>query len=279
MPELPEVQTIVADLQKHVVGSKISRTIVAKNYNRALPDHQTLIQTTQSATIIVVHRVAKNIILELDSEKFVAIHLAMTGRVLYKDPQDKSDKWIKVLFELLTPNSETMHLRFCDVRMFGKVQIVDKPELKELKLKYGPEPIDPETDHFKFLNSVMGKRTNIKTALLDQTVVSGLGNIYATDSLFLSGIHPLTPTKNISIDKGKKLFESAKTILLEGIKNRGSTLEDKMYVDIFGKSGQQQNFFRIYNKSHCPTCKTKVEVIKINGRGSYFCPTCQPLTL
>ena len=113
--------------------------------------------------------------------------------------------------------------------------------------------------------------------MLDQAVVSGLGNIYATDALFLSKINPKTPSSAFSLTMAETLLKNARAILLEGIAHRGSTLDDKMYVDVFGKAGTHQKYFRIYGKANCPNCKSKAEYVKINGRGTYYCPICQPL--
>jgi formamidopyrimidine-DNA glycosylase len=133
------------------------------------------------------------------------------------------------------------------------------------------EDITPET----CLTRLRSKNTIIKTALLEQSIVAGLGNIYATDALWLAKIHPETKTQSLMPEQVQILLNSAKEILLEGIKHRGSTLPDEAYVDIFGKPGSHQNYFRIYGKTYCPDCKTKVEYKKLNGRGTYFCPKCQ----
>jgi formamidopyrimidine-DNA glycosylase len=160
--------------------------------------------------------------------------------------------------------------------MFGKIAAVGAKSIQNLIGKYGPEPINTVLTAEKFHEIIKSKKTNIKNVLLDQTVVSGLGNIYATDALFLAGINPGTNTANITLEKSKKLMEACREILLEGIKNRGSTLPDKAYVDIFGKEGKQQNFFRIYMKEKCPVCNSKVTFTKLNGRGTYYCTVCQP---
>ena len=112
---------------------------------------------------------------------------------------------------------------------------------------------------------------------MDQSIVAGLGNIYATDSLFLAGIHPETKTQNIDLNSAKKLLNAMSLIVNEGIEHRGSTLEDEMYVDAFGKPGTHQKYFRVYGKKACINCNNKISVKKINGRGTYYCSFCQIL--
>jgi formamidopyrimidine-DNA glycosylase len=274
MPELPEVHTIVSDLNSNISGYKISGVRIEKNY-KTIPDNDTFKKSVLGQSITQVERIAKNIIIHLSSDNYILIHLAMTGRVLLRNKQDKSDGWTKVILDL-EKNGEQKQLRFTDTRMFGKIGVVGGKAIQGLVDKYGPEPISQNLADEQFLGILRSKKTNIKNALLDQSLVSGLGNIYATEALFLAGIDPHTNTAKITPENAKKLLEASKKILLEGISNRGSTLPDKAYVDIFGKEGSQQNFFRIYMKEKCPTCGTRVTFTKLNGRGTYFCPNCQP---
>lgn len=163
------------------------------------------------------------------------------------------------------------------MRQFGKIKVLDEKSLSELRNKYGLDILEADITPDEFLRIIKSKNTNIKNALMDQKIISGVGNIYATDALFLSGINPKTRTKDMNLQKSEKLLNSLKEILREGIKNRGATLPDEMYVDIFGKPGNQQKYFKIYGKKICPKCGARVSFEKINGRGTYFCPVCQPL--
>lgn len=276
MPELPEVHTIAKDLKDNIVGYTIKTCEISDGYI-ALPTNETFKNSILNKKVTDINRIAKNIIIYLNDNKVIHFHLAMTGQILLKDTKEFSNKnWLRVLLTI-TNKYQTKYLAFNDMRMFGKIAILSKEQLGELRKKYGPEPISEDFTPEIFLKILKSKRTNIKNALLDQVLVSGLGNIYATDALFLAGIHPETKTHELSLAQIEKLHNTAAYILKEGIKNRGSTLPDKMYVDIFGRSGCQQNHFKIYLKKQCPTCNTKVEFKKINGRGTYFCPKCQPL--
>ncbi len=218
---------------------------------------------------------AKNIKIDMEYGNSILIHMAMTGQVLLRQKSHKPDMFMRVLFMLENEGSD-LHMRFCDMRMFGKVVLADSQALANLALKYGPEPLDRNFKAKEFHAKLLSKKTSIKNALLDQQIVSGLGNIYATDAQFMSGINPEVNTKELTEKQAEILLQNAKEILEEGIQHRGSTLGDKMYIDAFVNEGTHQNYFRIYNKEQCPKCNSKVEYKKINGRGTYFCPNCQP---
>jgi len=276
MPELPEVQTITKDLGNTIVGYTITKCTVAPGYI-ILPTNDTFRNVVMNKRIINVERIAKNILIHLEDKHFIHFHLAMTGQILLKEFEEiPSTGWMRVMLRL-EEDFKDKYLMFNDMRMFGKIAVIGVRERENLIKKYGPEPIDEDLDAETFLKKLKTKNTTIKNALLDQTLVSGLGNIYATDALYLAGVNPEQKTKDITEQQSIKLLEASKQILLEGIKHRGSTLPDKMYVDIFGKKGTHQEHFKIYSKEVCPKCNTKVVVKKINGRGTYFCPKCQPL--
>ena len=271
MPELPETQTIANLLNKNLRGKKIVMVQVSKDY-KALPSTDIFIKVAVGKEIKSVRRVAKNILIELENGNHILFHLAMTGRLLlWKDSVGK-ENWVKVILHL---DNETK-LTFSDMRVFGKAAILSPKQVQELEARYGPEPLDKNTTPEKLFDNLRAKRTNIKNALLDQEIISGIGNIYATDALFLAVINPLTKTNEITLENASKLLDSIRSVLEESIKLGGSTLSDKMYVDPFGNEGKYQEHFKIYSKEKCPVCGGKVSFIKISGRGTYFCPNCQP---
>ena len=277
MPELPEVHTISQDLKSNIVGFKVKNIQIAKNY-RVPDDQKKKLAKLKGKKIKDSYRIAKNIVLEISENEFLVFHLAMTGRILLRENREEKDNWVKIVFEI-SKNDKTMYLKFCDMRQFGKVNVIDKAQLALLQNKYGIDVLKQEISPEEFLKLLKSKRSTIKNVLLEQSIISGLGNIYATDALFLSKINPKTSTQDLTLEQGQEILKKSREILKEGIKNRGSTLADKMYVDIFGKSGNQQNYFRIYGKNICPVCKSKTMFEKINGRGTYYCPTCQPLKI
>jgi formamidopyrimidine-DNA glycosylase len=272
MPELPEVHTISADLNKHISGCTIKKVVVAKTYN-IKPTADEFVKNVTGKKVKDVKRVAKNIVINFETNDSIIIHLAMTGQVLLRESTVKTDKWVKAVFVL----DNGKNLIFTDMRSFGKLAYAKDSDLADLYKKYGPEPLDDGLTAQEFLNILQKKKTTIKNALLEQSLVAGIGNIYANDALFLSNIHPETLTIKLNKQSADKLLTALRTILKEGIDHRGSTLPDKMYVDIFGNPGTQQNYFRIFMKKQCPICGTKIEIKSINGRGSYICPNCQKL--
>lgn len=275
MPELPEVHTISQDLKNNIVGFEIKNIQTANNY-RIPDDQKKRLLKLKGKKIKDSQRIAKNIVLKISENEYLVFHLAMTGRILLRSDKDESDKWVKIVFEI-TKNNKTMYLKFCDMRQFGKVRVLSKDELELLQNKYGIDVLNQDISAEEFLKLLKSKKSTIKNVLLDQKIISGLGNIYATETLFLSKINPKTSTQDLTLKQSEEILKNSREILKEGIKNRGSTLSDKMYVDIFGKTGSQQNHFKIYGKNICPVCNSKTMFEKINGRGTYYCPTCQPL--
>ena len=272
---MPEVQTIVSDLNEHIRKWNINKVCIANGYKK-IPDIEGFRKNTEGKTILAVERVGKNILIKLSSGNFIRIHLAMTGRILLRNLNTPEDRWTKVVFSLSKENVKK-ELKFTDPRMFGKTEVVDSPGVDLLRKKYGPEPVGKVIKPEEFLKLIKSKKTNLKNFLLDQKKISGLGNIYATEALFLAKINPQTHTSKLGLKEAKNLLAAAEKVLSEGIANRGSTLIDRSYVDIFGKEGSHQNHFKIYMKKVCPRCSSKVSFIKLNGRGTYFCPNCQPL--
>lgn len=277
MPELPEVQTIVSDLNSNVVGYTIIKTWVSPVYPK-IENKENFIKQVVGKKIVSAKRVAKNILIELDDGNHILIHLAMTGQVLLLGMAEKSGKHAHAVFQIKKADDVKL-LTFADTRMFGKMAILSPEDLKKLEQKYGVEPISKNLEIDKLYDTIKNRRTIIKNLLMEQNTIAGLGNIYATEALFLAKVHPQQHIKSISLETFRNIMEAAKAILLMGIKNRGATLPDETYVDIWGKGGTQQNHFNIYLKKNCPVCNTKVSFIKIGGRGTYFCPNCQPLAL
>ena len=277
MPELPEVTTITKQLKKEIVGRKIAEIAINSSY-KTYPSNEDLIKSTKQAAVTDVFRVAKVIVIELYKEKirsYLTIHLAMTGRIKFHNEKDISSKLDLVVFEL----DNASKIVFTDQRRFGYVKIFDEKEFQEFRQKYGPDPLKMDLSEFE--KQVKSKKTNIKNALLDQRLIAGIGNIYANDALFLAKIHPKTKTLDITREQLSILLKHIQNILNEAIEHRGSTLEDLMYTDIYGNYGEHQKYFRIYgrNRKLCTICRSEIEFMTLNGRGTYFCPNCQVLHL
>ncbi len=246
MPELPEVHTIASDLKKNIVSWRIDDVEITNGY-KVDPNNQDYSKLLIGALIDKIGRIGKNVVIKLTNEHYLTFHLAMTGRILLQSIKSPKAPHQKVQIDL-SKEDKTIVLRFCDVRAFGKTSLLTSQKLHQLKQKYGPDVVLEKISPEVFLNRLKSKKTNVKNALLEQSIVAGLGNIYATDALWMAKIHPETKTQEISLEQAQNLLDSAKGILLEGINHRGSTLPDEAYVDVFGKPGSHQNYFRIYGR-------------------------------
>lgn len=308
MPELPEVTTTVKGLQKVLPGlvftdvwtdlAKKNQTIkqfenTIKNYTFFKSFKQKIIGNK----IIKVERRAKNILINIKGEQTILIHLKMTGHLLYgkyifnkkenKWEPDKKEKktlfdpynrFIHVVFSL----SNGKHLAFCDSRKFGKVTIFKSSDLETtLHLKnIGPEPLNKTFIFTEFTNRLLLKPNwKIKTVLMDQSIIAGIGNIYSDEMLWASGIHPESTPKNIPRDIFLKLFNSMKKVLAKGIDFGGDSMSD--YRNIDGARGNFQYHHNVYQKKNtkCVKKNCKGVIIRkvINGRSAHFCNTHQKL--
>ncbi|MBP8960771.1 bifunctional DNA-formamidopyrimidine glycosylase/DNA-(apurinic or apyrimidinic site) lyase [Patescibacteria group bacterium] len=275
MPEYPEVYTITNDLKKILVGATIKKIYPQEKYP-LLPNSDDFIKNLTQSVVQEVTQIAKNIVIETN-KGYLNIHLAMAGQVLVKKT-DKPLKWERVGFKIEN-KGKTFFLSFRDMRMFGKVRFLREEDYTKLKNKHGITPEEKGFTAQKLGEIIRSKDTKIKNLLMEQDKIGGLGNIYATEALFLAGIHPETRTNDLKTPQIELLAKTIKKVIESGIKNRGTTLNDEMFVDIFGKKGKNQTFLCIYNKTSCPNCGSNVETVKISGRNSYFCPNCQPKIL
>jgi formamidopyrimidine-DNA glycosylase len=265
MPELPEVETIKRDLEKIILNKKIAQVHV---YHPAVirqmqPDK--FKKELQGARIKNILRKAKVLILELSNGKSLVIHLKMTGQLIYPGDSKKS----RVSFHL----SDGKTLDFNDQRLFGELRLLDDWRSLKFIQGLGPEPFDLTLDEFKKMLSQ--KKTKIKTLLMDQTFISGIGNLYAAETLFDARIHPERPASSLSDKEKEALFNSIKDVLTKAIKYGGSSVDD--YVRVSGKPGDYVSHHKVYGRGSkpCLICKTPIKKISLAGRGTYFCPRCQ----
>jgi formamidopyrimidine-DNA glycosylase len=289
MPELPEVHTTVTDLNKVIKGNKI--TAIWTNYKSSYYQNQIknpayfkkFKKEVVGAKITNVKRRAKNILINLDNEKTILIHMKMTGHLLYgkfkkeknewvpnqKGPlNDKMNGWIRMVFSF----SNGKHLALSDMRKFAKVTLEN--DLDHL----GPEPLD-KSFTFDVFKKQINKKPNgkIKTVLLNQELISGIGNIYSDESLWLAKIEPETLVKMLSDEQIKVLHKNIKEVLKKGIKLSGDSMSD--YRRPNGEPGNFQKHHRVYQRKNLDcfrkTCKGKIQRKVVNGRGTHFCPKCQ----
>ena len=273
MPELPEVETIKNVLSKIVVGHTIKKIDVYRK-TTIEGDSNEFIYSLEGEKFLSVSRIGKYLIFHLTNDKVIVSHLRMEGKYYEFDENESDSKYAKVVFHF----DNGKKLCYDDSRCFGILKLSHENEYKNLDMisKLGPEPFDVK-DVSKLMKQVSKVKKPIKTTLLDQTVVTGLGNIYVDETLYASHIHPLTPANLITLDEWNKIIKNSIEILNIAIEMGGSTI--KSYHPGKDIDGNFQTKLVAYGKSNtpCPRCGSIFRFIKVNGRGTTFCPKCQIL--
>ena len=287
MPELPEVETVRIGLSKLLPGKKIiSET---HNWPKSFPNAKEDVKSFLiGARVVQVRRRAKVLIIELDSKYSLVIHLKMTGQMVFVGKQRfGAGHPNNSLINQLPDNSTRVTLDlgdaklfFNDQRKFGWMRLVPTDEVPNIDFfkKVGPEQLAADFTAQAF-RARLKKRPNssVKAVLVDQTIIAGIGNIYADESLWGAKIHPATLVKKLSDTKLNKLFEELVYVLRLSIKKGGST--DRNYVNAEGRKGSYMSFARVFRREGqpCPRCGTTIIKIRVAGRGTHLCPKCQRL--
>jgi len=270
MPELPEVEIIKTQLAKLIVGKKIM-AIETDTPKMLLPSPAEVTKAVAGAKITKIARRAKLIQIFLDNGSLLILHLKLTGRLLVRKNSDPKDDWQRITLSL----SDGLELRFADLRKFGWLKLLSgEKELTKIFSEFGPEAMEMKTGELVEILSV--SRRPIKIVLMDQAKISGLGNIYVNEALWLAGINPTKESKKLRTEEQKALYEAILKVLKAGLKYGGAS--DQFYLDAKGAKGHYQEHFLVYGRAGqiCRRCKkTKIEKIKLGGRGTYWCPFCQ----
>jgi formamidopyrimidine-DNA glycosylase len=287
MPELPEVETIAKGLRQTIIGQKV-KTIQAIFPDIVRQNFNIFKKAVTHKKIKKVRRRGKYLLIDLSGDKTILVHLGMTGNLLLhvrhplsavrrqhqNNKINRHDKHDHLIFCFLGSNEQ---LCYNDQRKFGKIKVFDTdkenqvPELKKL----GPDAID--VTPAEFVELFRKRKGRIKSALLNQHIVAGLGNIYADESLFEARINPAQKIDRLSKPKLVQLHQVINKILRKAIKAGGSSIDN--YLNVDGNMGRFQLQHKVYGMEgeRCKRCGTKIKRIKINQRSSYFCPRCQPL--
>ena len=281
MPELPEVETIARGVAQHVRGERVESVWLSGRKQTLKSPPRAIAQTLEGARIDDVHRTGKHIVFELSRDEGLdpgrrrrpaaalahpqfIVHLGMTGSLTVVPAEKEMAKHTHAVLKL----SSGRELRFVDPRMFGKLAVV-----KERFRAPGHEPLDVGAEAF----AALFKRTKatIKSALLNQKLLSGVGNIYADEALFRAGIRPRRRGASLTHAELRKLYEALQAVLNESIRAGGTTFSD--YVDAEGEWGNYQFDLRVYGREGepCVRCKTPIKRIVITGRSAHYCPRCQ----
>lgn len=275
MPELPEVETIRRQLEKELLGS-VFLNLTTQHPKSFRPSFAWVKKKILQQKIQKIDRQAKLLIFELGGGDWLLFHLKLTGRLLLRRPEEKADDYTQSVFTLQTRENGVLELRFADARKFGFVGIVSAASEKVSLLRgYGPEPFKDLTLE-KFRKALKSGGQPVKVALLDQTKISGLGNIYVNDSLWLAKIDPRRKAKELSLDETKKLYQAVLNVLKKGLKYGGAS--DQWYRQVHGEEGKYQEHFLVYGKTgkECPRCHSLIKRIVLGDRGTFLCPQCQP---
>jgi len=265
MPELPEVETIKRELERGVLGKKITAVYVYHPKVIREPNVEKFKKGLTGATIKNILRKAKALILELSNGKSLVIHLKMTGQLVYPGKSKAS----RVSFHL----SDGKILDFNDQRLFAELRLLDDWRSLKFIQGLGPEPFDMNIGQFKEM--LVKKKTKIKPLLMDQTFISGIGNLYVAEALFRAKIHPERPASSLSDKEKGLLFKEIKDTLTEAILHKGSSVDQ--YVQVSGQPGDYVKYHKVYDRKDkpCLVCKTPIQRTALGGRGTYFCPKCQ----
>lgn len=269
MPELPEVETIRKQLQKEVAGKSLIDiwTDVPKMFNPSLKE---VLKRAKGQKIASVERRGKLLIFRLAGDENLVLHLRLSGQIFLNRPADPKDSFLHIILKL----SDGRELRFNDARKFGYVSLVESDAaLDKIVAGYGPEPLDDLTPE-NFAAAVKKTGREIKVLLLDQKAISGVGNIYANEALWLAKVHPEAKASSLSDSQIKSLYKAVLKVLEDGLRLGGATIADEKYRNLYGERGHYEQAVRVYQRKGqpCPRCGTKIEYLKVAQRGTFICP-------
>lgn len=256
MPELPEVETLCRQLREMIVGQTLLTTLT-------LDEKLAKFQELENRQVISVTRRGKNLLLAFDDGRTLAVHLRMTGRLLWQE-------------EKVPPK----YTRFIMIFPRGRIYFIDPRRFMTLTwertfpAQCGPEPLDG-LDSSHLITKGQTRKGPIKSFLLDQAVIAGIGNIYACEILHTAGIAPARPTHTLDTEEWQRILSAIDTILQKAITCRGTSISD--WRDFYGRKGAFQNELRVYSRDGlpCPRCGKTVVRVSLGGRGTYCCPACQ----
>lgn len=289
MPELPEVETVRRGLAELIIGKVVvsSENDTAKGFPNTDADVR---QFLYGSTVTAIRRRAKVLMIDLSTEYSLVIHLKMTGQLVFVDKEERfgaghpNDSLVNALPDKSTRVTITFEdgskLFFNDQRKFGWVKLMPTLEIPELPFmkKVGPEPLELDFTAEQFAARFARRgRTNIKAAILDQSVVAGVGNIYADESLWGAKVHPKRLVETITAEEFQLLYTDLREVMNLSIEKGGSS--NRNYVNVEGKRGSYMDFARVFRREGlpCPRCGTTIEKLRVAGRGTHICPHCQTL--
>ncbi len=284
MPELPEVETIRRDLASRLLNKKITGVEIRKQ-RMVKNNARIFVKILTGNKFTAIDRIGKLLIFRLQTGGFLLIHLKMTGQLIYchqgkfiagghslpKIGADLPNKYSHVIFSF----ADGDRLFFNDLRQFGYLIIVAPEQLQKVKNKFGMEPLTVNFKPDKFTEILQKRTAPIKTVLMNQDLIAGIGNIYADEILFAAQVNPKRSANSLTKKEVKRIFQASNSVMKRAIEHRGTTFND--YVDAQGNVGSFIRFLRVYGRKgqKCYRCGGVVKKIKMGGRGTHYCPSCQ----
>jgi formamidopyrimidine-DNA glycosylase len=287
MPELPEVEVVRAGLEPAVSGATVRRVEVLdpRSLRRHDGPEEDFVERLTGARFLTPERRGKFVWIPVGSEsEALVVHLGMSGQVLLRDPAAERDRLTRIVLDVDHPSQGPVRVDFVDQRIFGSMALdrlvaaSDHPaqRIPSQVAHIARDPIDPLFDDDLFLRRLAAKDTGIKRALLDQTLVSGIGNIYADEALWAARIHYAQPTRTLSRPRAKTLLAEVRLVLGRALAEGGTSF-DSTYVNVNGASGYFSHSLNAYGRQGvpCPRCGRPIVREAFMNRGSHFCPFCQ----
>lgn len=270
MPELPEVETIKNEIAPHVVGRVVERVELLWDRMVREPSPEEFQERLIGHRIVGLGRRGKYLFLRLDSDDTLVVHLKLTGS-LWRWPPPEGMRFVRAVIHL----DDGTAVYFRDPRKFGRMWLLSDTGAATGNL--GPEPLDAG-----FTPGILSARLArhvipVKAAILDQGVIAGVGNMYADEALHAARIHPMTPANSLNREEIGRLYGAIRDVLVAGIGNKGASVENYYRPD--GSKGRAHTEFKVAHQrgGTCPSCGGPIQYMKVRGRGTYFCPKCQPL--
>jgi len=274
MPELPEVETYVRDLEPLLGGRTVIGAQILWPRIIAEPDPERFVQQIVGQRFVRFGRRGKYMLLGLESGATLIVHLRMTGHLFVQPAEAVPDKHTHVVLWL----DDERQLHYQDSRKFGRLWLVEQPDAVVAKL--GPEPLDTSFEVGALAAKLAKRKAPIKATLLDQSVLAGVGNIYADEALYQAGIHPTRRADQLSLEELERLCGAIQTILTQAIASKGSSLGDSSIQNFLRPNGEQGSYrsaHQVYDRKGelCLRCGGKIERLVIAQRSAHFCPDCQ----
>lgn len=280
MPELPEVEIVKLFLEQKLLRKIITKLEI---FNKKSFIGKRELVTGQK--IIKFSRVGKQLSIYLSNNQILLVHLKMTGQLIYDGyvlghpTKDAFSRLPNNSTRLIFTFDDNSKLYFNDQRKFGWIKLLNPAELTRSQANLGLDIFDSKFSSEYIYSQLQKSRRPVKVVLLDQHFFAGIGNIYANDSLFLSGIHPQIPSNKITLKQAKSIHKYLIKIMQQSVLAGGSTAKDNKYIKPDNTFGKNQFFFRVYQRAgeSCLKCASKIEYFKLAGRGTFFCPSCQKI--